>query len=143
MKVPDTVLGDYFRLTTDIMAETYEKLIAADIREAHAVYAQEIVTMYHGKEAAASAECRYREVASGALPENMDAIKLLHKEISIIELIKEAGFAESNSDARRLIFGGGIKLDGVTATDSTMMISGKSEIILSRGKNRFVRVLFS
>lgn len=143
MKVPDTLLGDYFRLTTDVPSETYEKLLDTDIREAHFVYAREIVSLYHGKKAAEAAERRYREVASGSLPEKMETLTLPHREISIVELLKAAGFAESNSDARRLISGGGIKLYGAVVTDSGMMLSGMSEVVISRGKNRFVRVLFT
>lgn len=143
MKVPDPLLCDYFRLTTDVPAETFETLIASDIRKAHFAYAREIATMYHGKEAAESAEQRYREVASGSLPENMETMTLPQKEINIVELLKAVGFADSNSDARRLISGGGIKLNGVVVTDGAMMLSGESEIVLGRGKNRFVRVHFS
>jgi tyrosyl-tRNA synthetase len=143
MKVPDPLLGDYFRLTTDVPAGTYEKLIASDIREAHFVYAREIVSLYHSQDAAASAERRYREVASGSLPEKLDTLTLPFGEITIVELIKAAGFAESNSDARRLISGGGIRLDGETITDSGSMLRGEREIILSRGKNRFLRVVFT
>jgi len=143
MKVPDTLLGDYFRLTTDVPSETYEKLLDTDIREAHFVYAREIVSLYHGKKAAEAAERRYREVASGSLPEKMETLTLPHRGISIVELLKAAGFAESNSDARRLISGGGIKLYGAVVTDSGMMLSGMSEVVISRGKNRFVRVLFT
>ncbi len=143
MRVPDTLLVDYFRLTTDVPAGTYEQLIASDIREAHFVFAREIVAMYHSQDAAASAKSRYREVASGGRPENIETLELPHKEIGIVELLKSAGFAESNSDARRLISGGGIKLDGVTVTDSGIMLRGEREIILSRGKNRFLRVVFT
>lgn len=142
MKVPDQLLGDYFRLTTDVHPEIYEKLVNADIREAHFVYAREIVAMYQGKEAAESAERWYKEVASGNLPENMETLVLPQKEISIVEILKTAGFAESNGDARRLISGGGIKLNGETVTNSAMIVGGETVIVVSRGKSRFVRVVF-
>lgn len=68
---------------------------------------------------------------------------LPQKDITIVELLKAAGFADSNSDARRLISGGGIRLDGVTVTDSAMTLQGTAEVVISRGKNRFLRVSFS
>ncbi|NLM76608.1 MAG: tyrosine--tRNA ligase, partial [Ruminococcaceae bacterium] len=44
-------------------------------------------------------------VASGNAPEQMDELFIKEPEISIIDLLKQAGFASSNSDARRLIVG--------------------------------------
>ena len=49
MKVPDNILADYFRLTTDIPADKYSNLLASDIRQAHFIYAWEIVKLYHGE----------------------------------------------------------------------------------------------
>ena len=56
MKIPDEVLIDYFRLTTDIEAETFEKWLKEDIVEAHKKYAEEIIKMYHGEEFIKQAE---------------------------------------------------------------------------------------
>ena len=46
MKVPDALLRDYFRLTTDLPEAEFEPLLRADIRAAHFRYAKEIVTLY-------------------------------------------------------------------------------------------------
>ena len=48
MRVPDSVLADYFRLTTDIDKQEYEEAMRRDIRAAHRLYAREILCMYHG-----------------------------------------------------------------------------------------------
>jgi tyrosyl-tRNA synthetase len=104
--------------------------------------ARDIVGRYCGEAAAESAERRYGEVASGGVPETMDAVTLRRGEIGIAELVRTAGLAGSNSDARRLIAGGGIKLNGVTVTDCALTVSGGDDLVLSRGKNRFVRVAF-
>lgn len=141
MKVPDTLLADYFRLTTDVSAEDFEALLRDDIRQAHFVYAREIVRLYHGEEAAARARRRYLAIASGGAPELMEVLTLDREEISIIDLLKRAGFASSNSGARRLIEGRGIKIDGQTVEDINLYV--RESMVLSRGKNRFVRVLFS
>ena len=140
MRIPDAVLGDYFRLTTDIPSGEYEPMLENDVRGAHFVYAREIVRMYHDADAVGEAERRYNSVASGGVPERMDEIIIEEAEISVVELLKRAGLAKSNSDARRLIAGGGIKLDGEALGDSNFLI--ESDCILSRGKNRFVRVRF-
>ena len=114
----------------------------SDVREAHFVYAREIVKMYHGFECVIAAENRYKEIASGRLPEHIEMIEITTKSISIVDLIRTAGFASSNSDARRLILGGGIKINGKPVTDSLFVICEIQELVLSRGKNKFVKVVF-
>ena len=141
MKVPDSILADYFRLTTDIPEDEYNQLLAADIRQAHFVFAREIVRMYHGKDAIPHAEQRYQSISSGKAPDEISVITIKDVEISIIELLKKTGFASSNSDARRLIEGGGIKLDGEKISDVNLLVN--HEAVLSRGKNKFVKVIFN
>ena len=141
MKVPDNILPDYFLLTTDISTDEYSNLIATDIRQAHFIYAREIVKLYHGEGAIPQAEKRYHSVASGKAPDDMKVISVLGREISIVELIKQAAFATSNSDARRLIEGGGIKLNGETVSDVNLLVI--HDVVLSRGKNKFIQIHFA
>ena len=140
MKVPDAILGDYFCLTTDTPESHFSAMIERDVREAHFAYAREIVRLYHGESAVSAAEERYAKVASGNVPDRMSVVEVRAARISVVELLKAAGFAESNSDARRLIAGRGIKLDSEVISDADLLIS--SDSVLSRGKNKFVRVRF-
>ncbi|MCL2079478.1 MAG: tyrosine--tRNA ligase [Oscillospiraceae bacterium] len=138
MKIPDNILPDYFRLTTDIVEDEYANILSHDIRQAHFMYAREIVKIYHGTDAIETAEQRYLAIASGNAPGDMQMISVSGSRAPIIELLKQAGFASSNSDARRLIEGGGIKLDGKTVSDINLIVS--CDAIISRGKNRFVKI---
>ncbi len=140
MKVPDGILADYFRLTTDIPAEDYATWMRQDIREAHFAYANEIVRLYHGEGAVEHARRRYHSIASGKAPDTMAAVAVTEAEISLVDLLKKAGLAASNSEARRLIEGKGVKVDGETAGDIGYVLRG--DAVVSRGKNRFVKVRF-
>ena len=140
MKIPDSILPEYFRLTTDIADDVYNPLLSDDIRSAHFVYAREIVRLYHGEGAIEHAEQRYLSIASGMAPDEMDIVEISVGSASIIELMKLSGFAESNSEAKRLIEGGGIKIDGVKVNDLNLSVN--HDIVLSRGKNKFVQVRF-
>ncbi len=140
MKVPDTILADYFKLTTDIIESVFSPLIERDIRQAHFEYAREIVRLYHGETAVEAAEQRYLSVASGQNPEQMQTLVITEHDVSVVSLLRLAGFAASNADAKRLIEGRGIKLDGVVVEDIDRRVS--CDAVLSRGKNRFVRVRF-
>lgn len=133
MKIPDALIGDYFRLTADI-AEYPD-----DFHEAHFVYAREIVHLYHNADAATAAESRYREVAAGGMPDEIETITLNISEIGIAEILVKIGFASSNGDARRLIAAGGIKINNTVVADVFMKLTC-GEHVISRGKKSFIRV---
>ena len=143
MKVPDPLLGDYFRLTTDLPEAEYAPLLQEDIRAAHFRYAREIVTLYWGAGEAEEAHRRYLSVASGSMPDEMETVACESPSASVVELLRLSGLAPSNGEARRLIQGRGIKLDGVTVEDVAAVVEGKAEAVLSKGKNKFVRVKFN
>ncbi|MHB1483057.1 MAG: tyrosine--tRNA ligase [Saccharofermentanales bacterium] len=146
MKIPDELMHDYFRLTTDADMKSISELIQSDIREAHFEYAREIVKTYHSADDVAFAEKRYKEVASGKVPEIMETFNISEKEIGILNLLKDVGFASSISDARRLISGRGIKINGETITDEQLIISSNmninDHIIIRKGKNKFAGISF-
>ncbi len=134
MKVPDTQLEQYFRLTTDI------KDYPADMRAAHFLYAREILCLYHNEEAAQRAEKYYREKAAGTVPEAIESIHLQHAMISILDLLVEIQFAGSKSEARRLITGNGIKLNGSVTEDIFLELSA-GEYVISRGKGKILKII--
>ena len=140
MKIPDDVLLDYFNLTTDLDLNEVKKLLEKDIVEAHKVYAREIIRLYHGKDAIESAEERYKSVASGSAPENLREVKIEEKEIALTELLLKVGFASSKGDAKRMIQGKGVKLNGETAIDIGVTVKINEPVILQFGKNKFVKV---
>ena len=140
MKIPDDILSEYFHLTTDIPEDEYIQLLSSDIRQAHFRYAREIVKIYAGEREVSPAEDRYISVASGNAPDEMKEIIVTESGISIIDALKLTGFASSNSDARRLIAGGGIRVNGNTAGNYDLILY--EDFVLSRGKNRFVRIRF-
>lgn len=130
MKIPDEVLIDYFRLTTDIDLKEAENLIRENIVKAHKRYAEEIVGMYHGEDKIAVAEERYRQVAKGGIPENIPVFKLENNEkINICELLIKVGFASSKSEAKRMVIGRGVKVDGEIIEDISTTLKPKEKIL--------------
>ena len=140
MKIPDDVLFDYFNLTTDLDLDDVKKLIETDIVEAHRVYAREIIRLYHGEEAIKGAEERYKSVASGSAPENIKEIKIEEKEIALTELLVKVGFAPSKGEAKRMIQGKGVKLNGETVEDIGLTVKITEPVILQFGKNKFIKM---
>lgn len=140
MKIPDNILYDYFNLTTDMDLKDVKELMEKDIVEAHKVYAREIIKLYHGEEAIKGAEERYKSVAKGAIPENIKEVKIEEKEIAITELLLKVGFAGSKGEAKRMIQGKGVKLDGKVVEDITLIVKMTESSIIQFGKNKFVKV---
>lgn len=140
MKVPDHLLLTYFNLTTDLKESEYKPLIEKDIREAHFLYADTIVRLYHGEEAVAPAAERYRNVAKGGIPDNIEEFEAAVGS-RITELLVKAKLAPSISEARRLIQGNGIKLDGVPVSDVNAVIDTAGTYVLSKGKNKFAKFI--
>lgn len=142
MKVTDELLGDYFRLTTDLVENDYKNLVNDDIRQAHFLYASTIVKMYHNDESVQIAKRRYLEISKGGIPQSIETINIKKEPISIIKLLKSVGFATSNGDARRLIQGRGIKINNAVISDYDMQITVFDEFVISRGKNKFIKICF-
>lgn len=142
MKIPDEVLLEYFKLTTDIPLEDATKLIREDIILAHRVYAEEIIKMYHGEDAVETAKSRYEIVAKGGVPKDLKKITLSkeQKEISICDLLVEVGFASSKSEAKRMVLGRGVKVNQKIIEDIKEIISLDEEKILQYGKNKFISI---
>ncbi len=144
MRIPDELMMDYFRLTTDYDLEEAAKLINEDIVLAHRIYGKEIVKMYHNEEAATLAEERYNTVAKGGIPENIEEYNLT-EEIKIMDLLVKCNMTESKSEARRLITQGGISLNQVKLDDVDKLITESdfvnNEIIIQKGKKQFIKII--
>lgn len=143
MKIPDEVLFDYFKLTTDIDLTEAQNLIKEDIIKAHKVYAEEIIKMYHGEEFISSAEERYNKVAKGGIPENIKEVNLSNEsqEMKLCDILTKVGFASSKSEARRMIQGNGVKVNSEVINDINANIDLKGEVIVQFGKNKFIKVV--
>lgn len=141
MKIPDNVLMEYFRLTTDIETKEAEALIKEDIVKAHKKYAKEIIKMYHGEDKIAIAEERYNKVAKGEIPTDVKEYKYnSNNEINICNLLVDIKFANSKSEAKRMILGKGVKIDGNVIENINEMINPKGKII-QFGKNKFIKIV--
>lgn len=140
MKIPDEVLFEYFKLTTDIQTEVVKEWIDKDIVEAHRKYAREIIKMYHGEKFILQAENKYNQVAKGNIPNNIETFELKQKEISICDLLVKVEFAKSKSEAKRMINCKGIKINGELIEDINKVLNINDEIVLQFGKNRFIKI---
>ncbi|MBI2634705.1 tyrosine--tRNA ligase [Candidatus Peregrinibacteria bacterium] len=146
MSISDELIADYFELTTDIPLAEIANIKKAlqegeNPRNLKIRLAKEIVTLYHDKKAAAAAEKEFIEVFSNkGIPEEIEQRKLKNPKWNIVELIAETGLSSSKNEARRLVQGGGVKIDGqkIQSIDDSIDIS--TEKLLQVGKRKFLKV---
>lgn len=149
MKIPDNVLFDYFKLTTDLNLKEVQEVIDNNIVEAHKMYAREIIKMYHGEEFILPAEERYKIIANGGVPEIDDVFELqkheIENSISLIELLVISKFMPSKSEARRMIEQGGVSLNNEKVLDVNKLITlddfKNQEMVIQKGKRKFIKIL--
>ncbi len=149
MTVPDTIMERWFRFFTDVPEAEYKALLGAGVnpRDAKLRLGRGIVELYHGAAAAAEAEARWRaEIGGGALPQDIPTIKvakgqLENGRVGIVKLLTVvAGFCPSNGEARRLVEGGGVELDGKRIEDARAEVEVKSGFVLRAGKKKFAKL---
>lgn len=151
MSIPDSAIYDYFRLATivdtDVLGQVNRQLREkkTNPRDLKMLLAHTIVAMYHGESAADKAQTEFVGVfQKHETPKDIASLKLT-KPTSIMELLVKHKLASSNSEVRRLIDQGGVKLDTKTITDINFTVMppkrvGKSELILQVGKRRFLKL---
>ncbi|PYE52794.1 tyrosine--tRNA ligase [Deinococcus yavapaiensis] len=147
MKVPDTLLDNYFTLLTNLPKERIDELLAGHPVEAHRVLAREVTGWLHPAADLDAAEERYREVAKGGIPEDVATVTVASTEfnadgrVGVLRLATLAGLAASNGEARRLIQNRGLKIDGETVEDAQLALSLDAPIVLQKGKDKFARLI--
>ena len=140
MKVPDNVLRQYFELATDLPNEEIDKIMSGDIRDAHIIFAKELIKMYDDINEFESVKERYMNIAKGNIPDNIEKIQITESEINICNLLVKIGFANSKSEAKRMIDGNGVKIDGKSVIDIGKTIIIGDGIVVQFGKNKFKKV---
>ena len=137
MSISDELMPDYYTLLLDLTPEV-KKLIRDDPREAKAQLARDTVAIFHGRAEAKRAEEEFNKVfREGGLPDDMPEFKLPEAGLEVVELLVRSGLASSKSEARRLLDGGGVSLEGARLSVGDVV---SRPGILRVGKRRFLRL---
>ncbi len=141
MKIPDEVLREYFELATDLPNDKIDEIMNGDIREAHIAFAKELIKMYDDINVFDDVKERYMKIAKGEIPQNIEKVKIEENELNICDLLIKIGFANSKSEAKRMILGNGIKINGEIITDINKTIGLNKDIVVQFGKNKFKKIV--
>ena len=147
MSIPDNMITRYYSLLTDATKdelETYDKQIAdgtINPRNIKMQLAHTITEEYHGKEGANKAQEEFINVVSNkGIPEDIEEVRVEDGK-NILDLLTELKFAASRGEAKRLIQGGGVKIDGEKIADMGYTFAIKDSVILQAGKRKFAKLV--
>ncbi|MEM6753776.1 MAG: tyrosine--tRNA ligase [Cyanobacteria bacterium P01_C01_bin.38] len=137
--VPDNLLSDYFELLTDLDKDK----LPENPRECQQLLAKEVVTQYHGEQAAIEAE---KAAASGGKAGEVPEYSLAEVEFpaKLFYLLNASGLCKSSGEGRRKITEGGVRLDGEKITDTDATFNSSEELqgkVLQLGKKKFVKLI--
>lgn len=103
--------------------------------------AQEIVSIYHGDAKAKKAAGEFVQIfKKGGLPDDLTAVTINNKKINPVDLLIELKFATSKSEARRLIDGGGMKINDQKVMNWKDDLNIKAGDVVQAGKRKFAKV---
>lgn len=154
MSISDDLMLTYFELATEIPMDEVNALLT-DVRTgrlhpkaAKQRLAREIVSMYHGADAALQAEQEFERVhAQHNLPSDIPEVRIPDSafrdgRIWICRLLVAAGMAKGTGEARRLVEQGGVSLNRtkVPSPDTEYTRQEVSGAVLQVGSRRFARL---
>ena len=126
--------------------EEMDKWEGAQLNRAKEILAYELTELVHGKEEADKAMAAAKDIFMGAgASENMPTTELSDEDftdgrIGVLTLLVKCGLAASNGEARKLVQGGGVSLNGEKVSDFKQMLDKdyfKEECIIKKGKKNF------
>ncbi len=153
MSISDALLPQYMELLLGASREEVARAEqdmatgAVNPRDLKDRMARGVVALYHGEAAAEEAAEEFRRVFSQReLPSEMPEVRVRAEEMTEgrvwpVRLVVAAGFAASNSEARRLLRQGAVSINDQTLADEEASVEVKTGDVLRVGKRRFGRIL--
>ncbi|QWT17305.1 tyrosine--tRNA ligase [Collinsella sp. zg1085] len=155
MSIPDEMIGKYYRLASSKTPDEVDAIEAAlaageaDPYQLKRALGRDLCDTYHGSGAGAAAEAAFDRVfRENQLPDDIETVALDVTPnddgmVYFAGLLKDAGLAASAGEARRLIDGGGVKLNGEAVEPQSYQLDAArltSGTVVQVGKRKFVRL---
>lgn len=145
--VDDRDVGRFLKLFTFLDLERIAELEAlqgAAINQAKRVLANEVTTLAHGADAAAQADAAAKAMVGGQASQEMPT-HVVAADAPLFVVLEASGLAKSRGEARRLVKGGGVRIDGDKVADAEQLVEpsalGGEGLVLRVGKKRAVRLV--
>ncbi|MCB1246096.1 MAG: tyrosine--tRNA ligase [Acidimicrobiia bacterium] len=150
MSIPDDLIPQWFRLAAGSTADEADAIgedLATGERhpgETKRLLARTIVDRYHGEGSGVDAEADFdRLFREHAVPDDVDTFVLTGPDdpVWLPGVLADAGLVTSNSEGRRMVTQGAVKIDGDTVETEDVARASVVDHVVQVGKRRFVRFL--
>lgn len=148
MSIPDDCIYRYFELVTDVdsheLKNIYQQLQdeKTNPRDVKKYLGRTLVRMYHSAQASQEAEKEFENIfIKKDLPDEIPEFRVEQAVVRIDDLLVVTQTAESKGQARRLIQGSGVSIDGEKITDPFHQVTITNGMILKVGKRKFVKLI--
>jgi tyrosyl-tRNA synthetase len=136
----DADVGKFLKLFTDLELEKIAELEKQNINEAKKILAFEATKICHGEKAADAAMQKTHEIFVSKNSSAFETEEFL-VEKKLTEILKYLGVSDSLGEAKRLIEGKAVKINGETVFDTNHQFNETGEFDLSVGKKKFFKIL--
>ena len=147
LSIPDNMIEKYFFLGADAdgkkMQDVKNSLADRQVnpRDLKRDLARKIVEIYHSEDLARKAEENFDRIfIRKDIPQDIPEVKL-DDDTSIVDVLTSNELVSSNSEARRLIDQGAVKIDDQKCINRDQIIKKDESIVIKVGKRRFLRIL--
>jgi len=144
MSLSDEGMATWFSLATQMPTSAIEVQLAGHPREAKDCLARAVVTELHSAEAAVTASEEFvRRFQKKEKPSEVPQKKIAVGTYPLPTLMKAVGLVNSTSEARRLIEGGGVRLNDEVVKDVSFLVElaeTEASVLVQAGKRRFAQV---
>lgn len=150
----DADVGRFLKLYTELPVAECDRLGALQgqaINDAKILLANEVTTLLHGAEAAASAEATARQVfEQGGTGADLELVAMpasaFEGGLSVVQMLAQTGLTASGKEAKRLIAEGGLRLNNDAVADPQRMLTAEEigegmKVSLGKKKHRMLRIV--
>ena len=152
MSIPDDLMERYFRCLTSVPEEEVKKILSGHPKEAKERLAFEVTSFYHGNDSGRAAQSEFNRIFSqrSGIPSEIEVFEtsLPLSTSTIIDILIEKEIIPSKSEAKRIIRGGGLEINGITVSSPQdpwskfqQFINKKEECLVKSGKRRFLKIV--
>lgn len=147
MSIPDSLIMNYFCYATTVSPDELDK-VKAELESGinpmviKKRLAREVVSLYHGSAVALEAQEAFEKLFSQKeIPNDIPDFILTESPIKLVKLMVECGLCSGSGEAKRLITGGGVSLDGEKISAFDAIVEPANGAVLRAGKRKFIKIV--
>jgi tyrosyl-tRNA synthetase len=145
MSISDEMMENYYTLLTDVPTDKIKELVnpqKTHPKEAKVLLGKTIIKQFYDEATGEAAAAEFESVfAQKQLPQDMPEIKIGSEPITAAKLLTTCNLVASGGEAKRLVAGGGMSVDGEKITDPNKSITPTNGMIIRAGKLKFAKLV--